>query len=117
MSFLSIRTFDVESWLCVCTEKHGKQFFVSNKQESWAVARTSLCSEALKRDTKRKRQHVYINKKENKLKKRQNKLKQKRPGIPVEHFLLHMDNASSNTAAATQLETGSEVKMSYSKMF
>jgi len=31
-------------------------------------------------------------------------LRKKRPGIPVEHFLLHMDNASSHTAAATQLE-------------
>jgi len=33
-------------------------------------------------------------------------LRKKRPGIPVEHFLLHMDNASSHTAAATQLEIG-----------
>jgi len=27
-------------------------------------------------------------------------------GIPVEHFLLHMDNASSHTAVVTQLEIG-----------
>jgi histone-lysine N-methyltransferase SETMAR len=31
-------------------------------------------------------------------------LEKKRPGVPLEHFILHMDNASSHTAAATDLE-------------
>jgi histone-lysine N-methyltransferase SETMAR len=33
-------------------------------------------------------------------------LEKKRPGVPIEHFILHMDNASSHTAAATELEVG-----------
>jgi hypothetical protein len=31
-------------------------------------------------------------------------LEKKRPGVQLEHFILHMDNASSHTAAATDLE-------------
>jgi histone-lysine N-methyltransferase SETMAR len=31
-------------------------------------------------------------------------LRKKRPGVPLEHFILHMDNASAHTSAKTELE-------------
>ena len=33
-----------------------------------------------------------------------NTLRKKRPGVLLEHFILHMDNASAHTSAKTELE-------------